>query len=75
LEIDAMTLEIRVIEVTDNRIDDISMLPKLLGKIPVGENIPASAGIDEFTLMTSPKMKHAAVEIISDRFTEIEKSN
>ena len=37
--IDAETLEIRAIEITDNRIGDASMLPALLSQIPESEAI------------------------------------
>jgi hypothetical protein len=37
LGIDAQTLEIRAIEITDNAIGDTLMLPKLLAQIPVDE--------------------------------------
>lgn len=43
LGIDAKTLEIRAIEVTDNRVGDAPMLPELLGQIPPDEAVPASA--------------------------------
>lgn len=39
LGIDAQTLEIRAIEVTDNAIGDAPMLPELLAQIPVGETV------------------------------------
>jgi hypothetical protein len=39
LGIDAATLEIRAMEVTDNSISDAPMLPYLLGQIPAEENI------------------------------------
>jgi hypothetical protein len=44
LGIDAATLEIRAMEVTDNSIDDASMLPNLLGQIPLEEVIASVSG-------------------------------
>jgi hypothetical protein len=38
LGIDAQTLEIRAMEVTDNRTDDATMLPELLAQIPAAED-------------------------------------
>lgn len=45
LGIDASTLEIRTIEVTDNSVGDAPMLPELLGQIPPDEPI-ASVSTD-----------------------------
>jgi hypothetical protein len=45
LGIDAQTLEIRAVEVTDNSVDDAPMLPELIGQIPADEPI-ASVGAD-----------------------------
>jgi hypothetical protein len=45
LGIDAQTLEIRAIEVTDNRVGDAPMLPELLGQIP-GEEAVLSVSAD-----------------------------
>lgn len=45
LGIDAQTLEIRAIEVTDNSVGDAPMLPELLSQIPLGEDI-ASVSAD-----------------------------
>lgn len=45
LGIDAQTLEIRAIEVTDNSIGDAPMLPELLGQIPADE-VMASVSAD-----------------------------
>jgi hypothetical protein len=39
LGIDAQTLEIRAVEVTDNHMGDAPMLPALLGQIPVEEAV------------------------------------
>ena len=39
LGIDARTLEIRAIEVTDNSVGDAPMLPELLAQIPLGERL------------------------------------
>lgn len=39
LGIDAQTLEIRAIEVTDNRTSDATMLPELLSQIPAAEEL------------------------------------
>ena len=39
LSIDAQTLEIRAIEITDNAIGDAPMLPELLAQIPADEQL------------------------------------
>jgi len=39
LGIDAQTLEIRAIEITDNAIGDAPMLPELLAQIPADEQL------------------------------------
>lgn len=44
LGIDAETLEIRAIEVTDNRVGDAPMLPELLGQIPAEEEVLSVSG-------------------------------
>jgi hypothetical protein len=44
LGIDAFTLEIRAMEVTDNSIGDAPILPGLLDQIPVGERIASVSG-------------------------------
>ncbi len=44
LGIDAVTLEIRAMEVTDNSIGDAPMLPNLLGQIPLEEPIVSVSG-------------------------------
>jgi hypothetical protein len=44
LGIDAETMEIRAIEITDNSIGDAPMLPELLGQIPAAEAIIAVSG-------------------------------
>ena len=44
LGIDAQTLEIRAIEVTDNTVGDAPMLPELLGQIPAEEEIASVSG-------------------------------
>ncbi|QJE03650.1 IS5 family transposase (plasmid) [Massilia forsythiae] len=44
LGIDAATLEIRAIEVTDNATGDAPILPCLLGQIPAGETIASVSG-------------------------------
>jgi len=44
LGIDASTLEIRAIEVTDNSIGDASVLPALLSQIPADERIASVSG-------------------------------
>ncbi len=44
LGIDAATLEIRAMEVTDNSIGDAPMLPNLLGQIPLEEAIASVSG-------------------------------
>jgi len=43
LGIDAQTLEIRAMEVTDNRTGDATMLPELLSQIPVCATMPVAA--------------------------------
>ena len=45
LGIDARTLEIRAIEVTDNSVGDVPMLPELLAQIPTDESV-ASVSAD-----------------------------
>ena len=44
LGIDAATLEIRAMEVTDNSIGDAPMLPNLLGQIPLEEQLASVSG-------------------------------
>jgi hypothetical protein len=44
LGIDAQTLEIRAIEVTDNSVGDAPMLPELLGQIPAEEAVQSVSG-------------------------------
>ncbi|WP_412053290.1 IS5 family transposase [Pokkaliibacter plantistimulans] len=44
LGIDAQTLEIRAIEVTDNTVGDAPMLPELLSQIPAEEEIASVSG-------------------------------
>ncbi len=44
LGIDAQTLEIRAIEVTDNHVGDAPMLPELLGQIPPDEPVLSVSG-------------------------------
>ena len=44
LSIDAATLEIRAMEVTDNSIGDAPMLPNLLGQIPPEEQLASVSG-------------------------------
>ena len=44
LGIDAETLEIRAIEVTDNSVGDAPMLPELLGQIPTEEEVLSVCG-------------------------------
>ena len=44
LGIDAHTLEIRAIEVTDNSVGDAPMLPELLAQIPQGEPVASVSG-------------------------------
>lgn len=44
LAIDAHTLEVRAIEVTDNGVGDAPMLPELLGQIPADEIIGSVSG-------------------------------
>lgn len=45
LGVDANTLEIRAIEVTDNSVGDAPMLPELLGRYRLMSQLPASAGM------------------------------
>ncbi|MTE08879.1 IS5 family transposase, partial [Escherichia coli] len=44
LGIDASTLEIRAMEVTDNSVGDAPVLPALLGQIPADEKIASVSG-------------------------------
>ena len=44
LGINAQTLEIRAIEVTDNSVGDAPMLPELVAQIPAGEPIASVSG-------------------------------
>jgi len=48
LGIDASTLEIRAMEVTDNSIGDAPVLPALLDQIPVDEKIASVSGDDAY---------------------------
>lgn len=57
LGIDARTLEIRAIEVTNNSVGDAPMLPELLGQIPHDEPI-ASVSVDG---AYDTKASHAAI--------------
>ena len=57
LVIDAQTLEIRAIEVTDNRIGDAPMLPELLSQIPEDEPIASVGGDGAY----DTKACHAAI--------------
>jgi hypothetical protein len=57
LAIDAQTLEIRAIEVTDNRIGDAPMLPELLSQIPSNEPIASVSGDGAY----DTKACHAAI--------------
>ncbi|HDR9140973.1 IS5-like element ISBvi8 family transposase [Burkholderia vietnamiensis] len=57
LGIDAQTLEIRAIEVTDNRIGDAPMLPELLSQIPEDEPIASVGGDGAY----DTKACHAAI--------------
>jgi len=57
LGIDANTLEIRAIEVTDNSVGDAPMLPELLGQIPSDEPIASVSGDGAYDTKTC----HAAI--------------
>ena len=48
LGIEAATLEIRAIEVTDNATGDESMLPCLLDQIPIAETVASVSGDDAY---------------------------
>ena len=53
LGIDAATLEIRAMEVTDNSIGDAPMLPNLLGQIPLEEAIASVSGDGAYDNLSS----------------------
>jgi hypothetical protein len=57
LGIDAHTLEIRAIEVTDNSVGDAPMLPELLGQIPPDEAVASVSGDGAY----DTKACHAAI--------------
>lgn len=57
LGIDANTLEIRAIEVTDNSVGDAPMLPELLGQIPLDEAVASVSGDGAY----DTKACHAAI--------------
>lgn len=57
LEIDAHTLEIRAIEVTDNSVGDAPTLPELLSQIPQGEEVVSASGDGAY----DTKACHAAI--------------
>jgi len=57
LGIDANTLEIRAIEVTDNSVGDAPMLPELLGQIPPDEAVASVSGDGAY----DTKACHAAI--------------
>ncbi len=57
LGIDARTLEVRAIEVTDNAIGDAPMLPELLSQIPRDEPIASVSGDGAY----DTKACHAAI--------------
>lgn len=57
LGIDAHTLEIRAIEVTDNSVGDAPMLPELLGQIPADEAVASVSGDGAY----DTKARHAAI--------------
>lgn len=57
LDIDAQTLEIRAIEVTDNSVGDAPMLPELLGQIPADEAVASVSGDGAY----DTKACHAAI--------------
>jgi len=57
LAIDAQTLGVRAIEVTDNSVGDAPMSPKLLGQIPADEIIGSVSGDGAY----DTKACHAAI--------------
>lgn len=57
LGIDAQTLEIRAIEVTNNSVGDAPMLPELLGQIPADEAVTSVSGDGAY----DTKACHAAI--------------
>ena len=57
LGIDAQTLEIRAIEVTDNSVGDAPMLPELLAQIPPDEALASVSGDGAY----DTKACHAAI--------------
>lgn len=57
LGIDAQTLEIRAIEVTNNSVGDAPMLPELLGQIPADEAVASVSGDGAY----DTKACHAAI--------------
>ena len=57
LGIDAWTLEVRAIEVTDNSVGDAPMLPELLSQIPLDEPIASVSGDGAY----DTKACHAAI--------------
>ena len=57
LGIDAQTLEIRAIEVTENSVGDAPMLPELLGQIPADEALASVSGDGAY----DTKACHAAI--------------
>jgi hypothetical protein len=54
LGIDANTLEIRAIEVTDNSVGDAPMLPELLGQIPPDEALASVSGDGAYDTKACP---------------------
>jgi hypothetical protein len=54
LGIDATTLEIRAMEVTDNSIGDAPMLPNLLSQIPLEEQIASVGGDGAYDTKACP---------------------
>lgn len=69
LGIDAFTLEIRAMEVTDNSIGDAPILPGLLDQIPVGERIASVSGDGAYNTKDCHEAiaSRAAVAIIPTR--------
>ncbi len=57
LGVDARTLEIRAIEITDNGTGDAPMLPELLSQIPADESIRSVSGDGAY----DTKARHAAI--------------
>lgn len=69
LGIDAHTLEIRAIEVTDNSVGDAPMLPELLAQIPPDEavaSVSADGAYDTGACQDSCRVHHAVATVLCD---------